>query len=70
MSLTDWAERRLGRVRQVATGEGKVEADVRALGETDGLLGNTALNGLLRAYVPNAVLRLELAATAASGGVH
>ena len=46
-----------------------MEADVRALGETDGCLGNTALNGLLRAYVLNAVLRRELAATAAFGAV-
>ena len=59
----------LGRVGQVAANEGTVEAIVRALGETDGLLGNTALYGLLHAYVPSAVLRLELAATAACGSV-
>ena len=46
-----------------------MEADVRALGEDDGLLGITALNTLLRAYIPNAVLRLERAAAAASGAV-
>ena len=70
MNLDDWAERRLGRLRQVAADEAKVEADVRALGEDDGLFGITALNTLLRAYIPNAVLRLERAATAASGAVH
>jgi len=69
MKLDDWAERRLSRIRQVATDEAKVEADVRALGEDDGLLGITALNTLLRAYVSNAVLRLERAAAAASGAV-
>ena len=67
MSLHDWAERRLRRLRQVATDEAKVEADVRALGEADGLLDNAPLNGLLRAYIPNACRRLELAATAALG---
>ena len=30
MSLDDWAERRLGRIRQVATDAATVEADVRA----------------------------------------
>ena len=70
MSLDDWVERRVSRIRQVATDEAKVEADVRALGEDDGLLGITALNTLLRAYIPNAVLRLERAAAAASGAVH
>jgi hypothetical protein len=62
MALTDWAERRLGRVKQVATDEGSVKAYVHALGEPDGLLGNAPLNRLLRAYVPNAAPRL--AATA------
>ena len=57
----------VGRLRQVATDEAKVEADVRALGEADGLLGTTALNTLFRAYIPDAVLRLERAAAAASG---
>ena len=70
MNLDDWAERRLSRIRQVAADEAKVEADVPALGEADGLLGTTALNTLLRAYIPDAVLRLERAATAASGAVH
>jgi hypothetical protein len=70
MSLDDWAERRLSRIRQVAADEAKVEADVRALGEDDGLLGITALNTLLREYLPNAVRRLERAAAAASGAVH
>ena len=69
MKLDDWAERRLGRLRQVAADEAKVEADVRALGEDDGLLGTTALNTLLRAYIPDAFLRLERAAAAASGAV-
>ena len=69
MKLDDWAERRLGRLRQVAADEAKVEADVRALGEADGLLGTTALNTLLRAYIPDAFLRLERAAAAASGAV-
>ena len=69
VKLHDWAERRLGRLRQVAADEGTVEADVRALGETDGLLGTIALNTLLRAYIPDAVLRLERAAAAASGAV-
>ena len=64
------AERRLGRLRQVAADEAKVEADVRALGEDDGLLGITALNTLLREYLPNVVRRLERAAAAASGAVH
>ena len=70
MNLDDWVERRLGRLRQVAADEANVEADVRALGEDDGLLCITSLNTLLRAYMPNAVLRLERAATAASGAVH
>ena len=67
MALTDWPQRRLGRLRQVAADEAKVEADVRALGEADGLLDNAPLNGLLRTYIPNACRRLELAATAALG---
>ena len=46
-----------------------MEADVRALGEADGLLGTTALNTLLRAYMPDAFLRLERAVAAASGAV-
>ena len=70
MNLDDWVGRRLGRLRQVAADEAKVEADVRALGEDDGLLCITSLNTLFRAYMPNAVLRLERAATAASGAVH
>ena len=70
MNLDDWAERRLSRIRQVAADEAKVEADVRALGEDDGLLGITALNTLLREYLPNAARRLERAAAAASGAVH
>ena len=69
MKLDDWAERRLGRLRQVAADEAKVEADVRALGEDDGLFGTTALNTLLRAYIPDAFLRLERAVAAASGAV-
>ena len=69
MTLTGWAERRLGRLRQVAADEAKVEADVRALGEDDSRLGTTALNTLLRAYIPDALLRLERAAAAASGAV-
>ena len=67
MALTDWPKRRPGRLRQVAADEAKVEADVRALGEADGLLDNAPLNGLLRTYIPNARRRLELAATAAPG---
>ena len=63
----DGADRRPGRLRQVAADEGMVEADVLALGEADGLLGNGPLDVLLRAYVPRAVLRIELAATAAPG---
>ena len=61
MALTDWPKRRPGRLRQIAADEAKVEADVRALGEADGLVGNALRNGLLRAYV----CRLELATTAA-----
>ena len=38
MALTDWPQRRLGRLRQVAADEAKVEADARALGGADGLL--------------------------------
>ena len=69
MKLGDWAERRLGRLRQVAADEAKVEADVRALGEDDGLVGTTALHTLLRAYILDAFLRLERAVAAASGAV-
>ena len=44
-----------------------MEADVRALGEADGILGDASLNGLLRTRMPNARRRLELNATAALG---
>ena len=49
MALTDWPKRRLGRLRQVEADEAKAEADVRALGAADGVLGNAPLSGLLRA---------------------
>ena len=58
------------RFAQVESDEGEVEADVRALGEPDGLLGNAPLNHLLRAYVPRVVARLQLAASAALGAEH
>ena len=67
MALTGWPERRPERLKRVATDQATVEANVRALGEADGLFGNAPLNGLLRVYVPDVVHRLELAATAAAG---
>ena len=59
MQMHGWAERRPGRMRQVAADEAKLLDAVRALGEADLVLGHERLNRLFEVYVAGVAFSLR-----------